>query len=186
MIKHRLRGLLLLIGLLTLFAVAASPAYATLTGGPISARATGTTFNASDGSRLTGDSEATCTVDADQIRITCRTISFTNVVGTRGLSVPMTCTTGLDASFISIASIRNTSADADLDITDRVTCRDAFGFVTVVVQGPQRIRNAARFSQATQTLAVDARRIAATINGAAVTADFRASYRISTGRITIS
>ncbi len=186
MSQRSIRGLLLLTAMLTMLAVAATPAHAVLTAGATrtsSGRATDTRFVDNHGDILAGDSDVTCTIAADGRSASCN-VSFTRVRGTRGgISVDMRCVVRGRITIRSTSSVAGTSASGDLvlDAGFDVTCRDTFNLFVISVVGPQGpFVGALTFNQATQSLNVNARGLRGTENGAAITATYTATYHIST------
>lgn len=186
----RARGLLFATVLVVVFAAGTVPAHARLSTAGISAVARGFTLT-SGGMQLTGDSTATCTIDAGGLALTCRTVSFTNVRVRWELgSFALTCTTTLDLSLESTSSVitpGSESASGDLTIGDNVTCADALAFWAITISGAQTVRGCMTYTQATSTLRLNCAGIAGPwlAGGPSRTATLRIDY-VMTPRILVS
>jgi hypothetical protein len=186
---RRARGLLFATVLVVVFAAGAVPANARLSTAAITATARDFTLT-SGGMVLTGDSTATCTIDAGGMALTCRTVSFSNTRVRWDIGLyPVTCTTGLDLSLESTSSVTtpgSESASGDLTIGGNVTCADNLLWA-ITINGIQSARGCMTYTQATATLRLNCSGIVGPwlTRGASRTAVLRIDYTM-TPRLLVS
>ena len=180
------RGLILTVAMLSVLAVAAAPAFATLTpaGGAVAATSTNSQLTEGGISVRCPRSDLRGRIAANGLSAT-GTATFTGdgrttcVESFLGSSVTVTCTGTI--TITSTSSVAGTSASGDLTLDSgyRCTIRSLAG--TRTIDGPQTIRGCVTFTQARQTLNVNC----AGIRTSTGTATFSGSYALST-RVTIS
>ncbi len=191
-----IRGLLLTVAMLSVLAVAVAPAHATVTpvGSTVSANSRDSRFSGSFGSTTCPTSEFTGTVSGDGTFLSGR-LAFSRDSRAGGTT---RCSDSLGGTFDdpvcrgsvtlrSTSSTRGTSLSGDVVLDRDFECsfRDPF-LGDVTVRGPQTLRGCFTFNQGTQLLTVRCSLTATVGFLGTQTVTFSASYRVTTGRLTVS
>ncbi len=186
------RTLLLTLAALAIIAVAAAPAHARITpaGSTVSANSRDSVFNLTFLSITCPTADITGTLSADGTSLSGRLAFSSSTGGARcrdnlgGVYADFVCRGS--ATFRSTSSTAGVSASGDLLFDRDLDCTlrsPLLGEVTF--RGPQTLRGCLTFNQATQLLTVRCS-LAATVSSNPMTITLSASYRVTTGRLTIS
>ncbi len=187
-------ALLLTLAMLAIVATAAAPAHATLTpvSSTVSANSRDVRFSGSFGSFTCPTSDLTGTISTDGTSLSGR-LTFSRATGGTTRCIDSLGSAFNDMVCVGTVTFRSTSSTASTSLSGDVTLDRDFqcSFRTlfygdVTVRGPQTLRNCFAFSQATQIFTLRCSLTMTFSSFGTLTVTLSASYRVTTGRLTIS